>query len=104
GDLVLDPFSGSATTLAVAKKLGRQWLGFDVSAAYVERGRARLDAALVGAPLEGAVEPLVSAPATPEANLNGSKKAGQWVKAPPVAQIKSGEPKEVVRSAAKRKG
>ena len=39
GDLVVDPFSGSATTLAVAKKLGRNYLGFDLSEEYVQRGR-----------------------------------------------------------------
>ncbi|HEX4149485.1 MAG TPA: DNA methyltransferase, partial [Pirellulales bacterium] len=65
GDLVLDPFSGSATTLAVAKKLGRRWLGFDLSPEYVERGRSRLDAVCLGDSLEGAAEPTVSAPATP---------------------------------------
>jgi site-specific DNA-methyltransferase (adenine-specific) len=83
GDLVLDPFSGSATTLVVAKKLGRNWMGFDLSAEYVSRGKARLEEAVVGAPLVGAPEPLVSAPATPEQNLkggpgpNGYKKAKQ---------------------------
>ena len=78
GDVVLDPFSGSATTLVVAKKLGRQWLGFDLSADYVRRGKARLDKAQVGAPLVGAPEPLVSAPATPVENRNGTagKKSG----------------------------
>ena len=35
GELVLDPFSGSATSLAVAKKLGRHYLGFDLSKDYV---------------------------------------------------------------------
>jgi site-specific DNA-methyltransferase (adenine-specific) len=94
GDLVLDPFSGSATTLAVAKKLGRQWLGFDLSADYVQRGRARLEAAQAGAPLEGAPEPLVSAPATPEANLNGKKKSGRWEKARPVGKSKATRTKE----------
>lgn len=29
GDLILDAFAGSGTTLAVAEKLGRRWLGID---------------------------------------------------------------------------
>ncbi len=31
GDLILDPFAGSGTTLAVARKLGRDWIGCDSS-------------------------------------------------------------------------
>ncbi len=65
GDLVLDPFSGSATTLAVAKKLGRRYVGFDLSEEYVRLGRERLGAIVAGDPLDGAPEPIVSAPATP---------------------------------------
>ena len=65
GELVLDPFSGSASTLVVAKKLQRNFLGFDLSADYVERGLARLAQVTPGARLEGAEEPLVSAPSTP---------------------------------------
>ncbi len=63
-DLVLDPFAGSGTTLVVAKKLGRQYLGFDISDEYVLRARERVTSVRVGDPLEGAPEPLVSAPAT----------------------------------------
>lgn len=44
GDLVVDPFAGSGTTLAVAKKLGRKWIGFEVSEQYVEGIRQRLNA------------------------------------------------------------
>jgi DNA modification methylase len=42
GDLVLDPFAGSCTTLAVAKRLGRRWLGIELSPEYSELGRRRL--------------------------------------------------------------
>ncbi len=64
GELVLDPFSGSATTAVVAKKLGRRYLAFDVSTDYVKHGKARLKATRVGDPLDGSAEPLVSAPRT----------------------------------------
>lgn len=65
-EIVLDPFSGSATTLAVARKLGRRYLGFDLSREYVQHGRARLDSVRLGDRLDGAPEPLVSAPSTSE--------------------------------------
>ena len=65
GDLVLDPFAGSGTTLVVAKKLGRRWLGFELSANYVAKTKARLDSAQEGQALEGGEEPKVGAPATP---------------------------------------
>ena len=31
GDLVLDPFCGCGTTVAVAEKLGRRWIGIDIA-------------------------------------------------------------------------
>src|SRR5262249_47543625 len=43
GDLVLDPFAGSGTTLAAAKRLGRRYLGMELSGEYAERVRQRLD-------------------------------------------------------------
>jgi len=64
GELVLDPFAGSGTTLAVAKKLGRRYLVFELSQQYTEQIRRRLAAVRPGDPLDGAPEPLVSAPAT----------------------------------------
>ena len=60
GDLVLDPFAGSGTTLTVARKLRRRYLGFELSPDYAERARARLLAAEPGQPLEGADEPKVT--------------------------------------------
>ena len=64
-DVVLDPFAGSGTTLVVAKKLERQWLGVELSENYVARIRARLNAAREGQALDGAEEPKLSAPPTP---------------------------------------
>ncbi len=71
GELVLDPFSGSATTTAVAKKLGRNFLAFDISDEYITRGLDRLSKIEPGDSLDGAPEPKVSAPSTPK---KGSKK------------------------------
>ncbi len=61
-DLVLDPFAGSGTTLAVAKKLGRRWIGFELSKEYVERINRRLKETRAGDPLDGAADPLIQKP------------------------------------------
>ncbi len=42
GDLVLDPFFGSGTTGAVAKRLGRRWLGLEREEGYAEVARERI--------------------------------------------------------------
>lgn len=44
GDLVLDPFFGSGTTGAVAKKLGRDWIGIEREADYIKLATKRIDA------------------------------------------------------------
>ena len=49
GELVVDPFAGSGTTLVVADELGRCWLGADADARYVGIARARLSALTSGA-------------------------------------------------------
>ncbi len=64
GDLVLDPFGGSGTTLVVAKKLGRDYLGFELSENYYQKIEERLASVKVGQALDGAEEPTVSAPST----------------------------------------
>ena len=42
GDLILDPMCGGGTTLLAAKELGRHYLGFDISAEYIENCKERL--------------------------------------------------------------
>ncbi len=42
GDVVLDAFAGSGTTLAVAEKLGRRWIGIDSGALSIKTIRKRL--------------------------------------------------------------
>lgn len=64
-DLVLDPFAGSGTTVVVAKKLGRRWIGLELSPEYARQASQRVKTAQVGSPLNGAVDPVLSAPATP---------------------------------------
>ncbi|MDB5523531.1 MAG: methylase family protein [Rhizobium sp.] len=51
GDIVLDPFFGSGTTGAVAKRLGRNFVGIEREQDYIDVARARI----------AAVEPLASA-------------------------------------------
>ncbi|MFV5483464.1 DNA-methyltransferase [Acinetobacter towneri] len=43
GDVVLDPFCGSGTTLVAAKLLGREYLGIDISEDAVELANSRLE-------------------------------------------------------------
>jgi modification methylase len=44
GELVLDPFFGSGTTGAVAKRLGRDWIGLEREADYIEIANQRIAA------------------------------------------------------------
>ena len=42
GDMVLDPFSGSGTTLRVCQQLNRNCMGFEINPIYVEMTKNRL--------------------------------------------------------------
>ena len=43
GDVVLDPFFGTGTTGAVARRLGRKWLGIERDPTYAAAARERID-------------------------------------------------------------
>lgn len=45
GDVVLDPFLGSGTTGKMAVQMGREFIGIDISAEYVELARKRIESA-----------------------------------------------------------
>ncbi len=71
GDLVLDPYAGSGTTLAVAARLGRRFIGIDASDLAIETIRKRI----ASAPSEAA-EPVSEACALAAAppSLKASRK------------------------------
>ncbi len=77
GELVVDPFAGSGTTLAVAKKLGRQWLGIELSADYVKRVTVRIDRCRAGDALDGPADPVRSAPTTAQGKRRGRFRQGR---------------------------
>lgn len=55
-DIILDPFCGCGTTLIAAQKLGRRWIGIDVSPTACKlmrkrlRAEFRIDAEIIGMP------------------------------------------------------
>jgi len=48
GDMVLDPFCGCGTTIAVAQRLNRRWIGIDVTCLAINLMRRRLESAFGG--------------------------------------------------------
>lgn len=79
GDVVLDPFAGSGTTLAVAKRLRRRFLGIELSAAYADAVRERLSGVLPE--VEGAKVPVKSSvPRGP--GMKKTQSAGLQVRKP----------------------
>lgn len=57
GDLVADFFCGSGTTLAVAQKLGRRWIGCDSSQEAISVTKKRLDSRFALINIDGSAEP-----------------------------------------------
>jgi modification methylase len=74
GDVVLDPFFGTGTTGAVAKRLGREWIGCEREPAYREVATRRIAKEL---PLdESALATMQSARAAPKVAFGALVEAG----------------------------
>src|SRR3954468_2344979 len=56
GDVVLDPFFGTGTTGAVAKRLGRRWIGIEREPDYIAVAQGRIDQVQVNSAEPPAVE------------------------------------------------
>ena len=122
GDVVLDPFCGSGTTLVAAQLLNRQYVGIDTSAEAVTLSRSRLanpvrtesallrkgqDAYLNQSPdirqqlLSNEIEPVER-----NANIDGFLKVNGSIRPIPVKILRTGEPRisaeEALRKACKR--
>ncbi|HSV74484.1 MAG TPA: DNA methyltransferase [Chthonomonadales bacterium] len=69
GDLVVDPFCGSGTTAAVARRLGRRFVTMDRDPAYVEIARARIAAVSPDLALADAIDVDAPPPRVPFATL-----------------------------------
>ena len=44
GDVIYDPFMGTGTTAVVAKKLGRNYVGYETNKEYIDIANKRLNA------------------------------------------------------------
>lgn len=67
GDLVLDPFMGSGTTLVAAARTNRRFVGYDLDPAFVALARARVEGVLERRLLRVDDAPVSPAPASPPA-------------------------------------
>jgi len=76
GDVVLDPFFGTGTTGAVARRLGREWIGCEREGIYREAALERIEMAL---PLdESALKTMQSAKSAPKVAFGTLVETG-WI-------------------------
>ena len=95
GDVVLDPFFGTGTTGAVAKRLGREWIGCERESIYREAALERIELAL---PLdESALTTMQSHTAPPKVAFGTLIETG-WITAGAVLTDKKSRIKALVRA------
>ena len=83
GEIVLDPFVGAGATCVVAERMGRRWIGIDVSERYLDYARRRMkressseSVLLVGRPKYPGKDEL-AALAAAEAGTSGAQAAAK---------------------------
>jgi len=95
GDVILDPFFGTGTTGAVAKRLGRQWIGCEREETYRAVAIDRIETAL---PLdESALTTMQSAKAAPKVAFGTLVETG-WIVPGSALSDKKGKLKATVRA------
>lgn len=95
GDVVLDPFFGTGTTGAVAKRLGREWIGCERESVYREAALERIELAL---PLdESALTTMQSHKAPPKVAFGTLIETG-WIEAGTVLTDKKRRIRALVRA------
>jgi len=95
GDVVLDPFFGTGTTGAVAKRLGREWIGCERESNYREAALERIELAL---PLdESAVTTMQSPKSAPKVAFGTLVETG-WIAPGSVVSDKKRRMQAIVRA------
>ncbi|MCX7863451.1 MAG: DNA methyltransferase [Novosphingobium sp.] len=82
GDIVLDPFFGTGTTGAVARRLGREWIGCEREEAYRQLAMERIEMAL---PLDESAISTMQSPRTAPRVAFGTLVETGWV--PPGSEL-----------------
>jgi site-specific DNA-methyltransferase (adenine-specific) len=78
GDIVLDPFCGCGTAIAAAQKLGRRWIGIDITHLAIALQKYRLEAMFPGIKIKVIGEPTDLAGARNLANKDNERYQFQW--------------------------
>ncbi|MFN3516582.1 MAG: site-specific DNA-methyltransferase [Novosphingobium sp.] len=95
GDVVLDPFFGTGTTGAVAKRLGREWIGCERESFYREAALERIELAL---PLDESALTTMQSPKTAPKVAFGTLVETGWIAAGAVITDKKRRMQATVRA------
>jgi len=95
GDVVLDPFFGTGTTGAVARRLGREWIGCEREAGYREAALERIEMAL---PLDESALMTMQSPKTAPKVAFGTLVETGWIAPGAVLTDKKRRMQAIVRA------